>query len=54
MSDQKMLAREVEAVVVCPKCRFICVLTEKRSDGYYDDSCWNCGEEFPLIKVENE
>jgi len=54
MSDQLMLAKKYEVIVVCPKCSFICALTEKRDDGYYDDDCWNCHEKFPLIKVEVE
>ena len=41
-----------EIHVVCPKCRVVCVLTKKRKDGWFDDSCWNCGEKFPLIKAK--
>ena len=44
---------DIEIEVACPKCHVVCKLTEKREDGWYDDSCWNCGFKFPLIRAKN-
>ena len=41
----------IEVDVVCPKCRVICSLDKVDKHGFYDDSCWQCGHKFPLIKA---
>jgi hypothetical protein len=50
------LLRKKKIVIGCPKCHVQCsdIKMKKKSDGNYwtDDTCWNCGEKLPAVRLE--
>lgn len=47
---------EKKVVIVCPNCDVQCfnIKMEEKSDGnsWTDDTCWNCGEKLPAVRLE--